>query len=1132
MAREIRTGTPRPGPGAKRDAGSPQCRPRRPAMRHFVAFRRWLLVCVFGCVPPWTIGQVVAAAPATPAAATVAEDTADGTAALLVAGRYADALAQARRAVAVRRAAGAIDDRGLVDALNALVPAAVESGAVDEAMTAAQEALALADRHGEPASPAALTAWHNGGLARLAAGQAQAAAADYRAALDGRRALFGDGHPAVCAGWHELGRASLALGRPDEAIALGTQALRCRDAALGPTHRDTLRTRNLVALATQQAGEPQRAVVAFEALLAADRRALGPDHPDTLVVAGNLGQAYAVVGRPREAVRLLADVADANARVLGAVHRNTLLARQNLASTLRDQGELERALQLFRDCTRDYAATLGAGHPETLLARSNAAAVLLALGRIPEALPELEQVHASRVRTQGATHPDVVESLELIAYAYEWLGRNDDALALAERAARLRVEGAGPEHPDALRAQSNLAIQYLKSGRADAALALFDRVADAQARALGADHRETLWTREMRANALGAVGRHAEALDVARDVLSARERALGPMHPDTLTTWTTLNTLLRGAGRLDEALAAAERAVAAFGKRMGAGHPTALDARRRRAETLRALGRDAAALADFEQVIAGIERLRAAGDLARDDRQAQFGDWVGAYRSAALLHARAGRIERAFRLAEQSKARTLQDTLALRAADGAGLPERERVALRLRERALAERDEALQQATTADERLAAEGARNAALRALAATRSALARKYPRYAELATAPPPSTGRDRAALPPDAVFVSYLIADGRLVAFTVDRRSLAFHDLGPATGLAELAGLVRSSLARPPGTPGERIWALPDGSYRAAFAAPDPGARRIADAAELHAALGRRALEPLRGRLAGHRRWLVSPDGALATVPFEALPDGDDVVLARHDVSYAQSLAVLARIADRARRQPAHRWARDLYAIGAADYARPDSAPDASGDGLPAPPAWAPLPGAAREIDAVARLFAPGRRTVVTGREATESQLAATDRSGDLRQHRYLLIAAHGRLDAANPMASAVVLGADAAADGYVTAAEWPGYHLDSELVVLSACETGLGKVVGGEGITGLPFALFAAGNRGTAMTLWQVDDDSSVRLVAGLFGELRRGTSPAAALAAAKRALWRDPATRHPFYWAAMVLYGR
>jgi CHAT domain-containing protein len=151
------------------------------------------------------------------------------------------------------------------------------------------------------------------------------------------------------------------------------------------------------------------------------------------------------------------------------------------------------------------------------------------------------------------------------------------------------------------------------------------------------------------------------------------------------------------------------------------------------------------------------------------------------------------------------------------------------------------------------------------------------------------------------------------------------------------------------------------------------------------------------------------------------------------------------------------------------------------------------------------------------------------LAAADRAGELRRYRYLLIAAHGRLDAANPLASAVVLGADAAADGCVTAAEWPGYHLDSEARRAVSLRNRPRQARPEERASSGSRSRFAAGNRSTAMTLWQVDDDSSARVITGLFGELRRGTSQAGA-GDAKRALWRDPppGTRSG---RALVLYG-
>jgi CHAT domain-containing protein len=79
-----------------------------------------------------------------------------------------------------------------------------------------------------------------------------------------------------------------------------------------------------------------------------------------------------------------------------------------------------------------------------------------------------------------------------------------------------------------------------------------------------------------------------------------------------------------------------------------------------------------------------------------------------------------------------------------------------------------------------------------------------------------------------------------------------------------------------------------------------------------------------------------------------------------------------------------------------------------------------------------------------------------------------------------------------------ADGYVTAAEWPAYDLRSELAVLSACDSGVGKVVSGEGVMGLPFAMFVAGNVNTLLSLWPVDDRATAEFVTAFFEPLKAG----------------------------------
>jgi CHAT domain-containing protein len=111
------------------------------------------------------------------------------------------------------------------------------------------------------------------------------------------------------------------------------------------------------------------------------------------------------------------------------------------------------------------------------------------------------------------------------------------------------------------------------------------------------------------------------------------------------------------------------------------------------------------------------------------------------------------------------------------------------------------------------------------------------------------------------------------------------------------------------------------------------------------------------------------------------------------------------------------------------------------------------------------------------------------------------------------------------------DGYVTAAEWTGYTLRSDLIVVSACETGVGRVIEGEGIAGLPYALFVAGNRNSLLTLWPVADQSTAVFVERFFALLRAGRSQGEALAAVKREFATSGRFGAPVHWAPFVLWG-
>ena len=168
------------------------------------------------------------------------------------------------------------------------------------------------------------------------------------------------------------------------------------------------------------------------------------------------------------------------------------------------------------------------------------------------------------------------------------------------------------------------------------------------------------------------------------------------------------------------------------------------------------------------------------------------------------------------------------------------------------------------------------------------------------------------------------------------------------------------------------------------------------------------------------------------------------------------------------------------------------------------------AWTPLPGTRREVEAIAALFPDGQVTTLLGDRATETALQAMAGSGELAHYRYIHFATHGVADPVIAMNSSLILAPDpdrpapgAAAsgsvletDGRITAQQIARtWKLDADLVVLSACQTGLGRQAGGEGYLGFSQALFVTGARSVVLSLWKVDDEATALLMTRFYQNL-------------------------------------
>ena len=279
-------------------------------------------------------------------------------------------------------------------------------------------------------------------------------------------------------------------------------------------------------------------------------------------------------------------------------------------------------------------------------------------------------------------------------------------------------------------------------------------------------------------------------------------------------------------------------------------------------------------------------------------------------------------------------------------------------------------------------------------------------------------------------------------------------------------------------------------------------------------------------------------VVVPDGPLHYVPFEALVSGResknnkyDYVLDHFTVAYAPSASIMHHVR---RGKKERRYRGELYALGdplvgeermifpyvseLLRVLRGDLAFS-----------FSPLPGARNEVERIKTYFGLREAIVLTGPDATEYGFKK-----DAPGHRLVHLASHGVADDREPLYSKLVLAVDenGVDDGFLHAYEISRMNLDCELVVLSACETAIGVLSGGEGLLGLSRSFLHAGSSSVVASLWSVDE-STEEVMAEFYRHLGEGKGNALRKAKLKvRRMDRDGMSlAHPFFWAPFVLIG-
>ena len=943
-------------------------------------------------------------------------------------------------------------------------------------------------------------------------------------ALAIREKALGLDHADVATSLSRIALLYEAQGRYAEAEPLYLRAIQIKERTLGLDHALVATSLNDLALLLMERGNHREAEPLLLRAITITETALGPEHPDVATWIANLGTLYLDKGKYREAEEFLLRATMIEEKAFGPEHPRVMTSLGNVAMLYLKQGKYAEAESLLFRVLAIEEKALGPEHPDVVASLSNIAGLNMERGNYAEAEPLHIRVLAIREKVLGPYHPDTATAVNNLAGLYVEQGEYAKAEPLLKRTLAIRENTLGPEHSNTARALCNLAGLYKEQGRYSEAETLHAQAMTIKEKALGPNHVEVALSLNGLALVYAAQERYADAESLLERALTIRRNALGPSHTYVATSLINLGVLCGAQGKYAEAERLYARALAIFERAADPEHPHAAIAFRNLSRL--ALGRgdlDACwRYADHAREV--LLQSRARSGRSALARSSFFGE-RGASDLVPCLALVLNKEKDVLELLEQGRALGLREMLAeARASTDAALPpeDRRRVAAALgRINALNALIEKAAQKGLPDDAL-----REDVRRAEREYDSLVAIIGERTGGLAAVEPGKaiTSKEAAqspALDETTAIVGWTQSRNWTWGYVITQSGVEWVDLSGTAEPKSTVALIRRVI-------------------------DSTSTRNVAMPSENLAELYRRMFAPLETHLTGVKKLIVISHGWSALLPVEILlteqPSEGETDVARwpwlgerYEVSYAPSVTTLDVLCRKAVEERRDQWERPLLALAdppfseeqlagmTSDEDGPDvaelaMATDAEDDALSRLVRYDPravparIPGTRFEVEMIAKLEGMGGALLLLGPDASERRLFEASASGELSRCRYVHLATHGYADGERPELSCLVLARaprDEEHDGRLDMREVFHLKLDADLVVLSACQSGLGKHLGGEGMVGLSTAFFFAGTSSVVVSLWQVSDVSTALLMRRFYGNLSEGRSKSAALSEAK-----------------------
>ena len=364
--------------------------------------------------------------------------------------------------------------------------------------------------------------------------------------------------------YNYIGGDYIMMGNYPRALEFLTKASDICEKVLGKDHPDTATSYYVIGGIYKNIGNYPKALEFYTKALDIYEKVLGKDHPHAATIYSNIGYVYNKMGDYLKALEFFTKDLDIDEKVSGKDHLTTATSYNNIGSVYNDMGNYPKALEFYTKALNIREKVLGKDHPYTAISYSSIGSVYSYMGDYPKALEFYTKALDIQERVLGKDHPNTATSYNNIGNVYNDMGDYAKALEFHTKALNIREKVLGKDHTDTANSYNNIGSVYNRMGDYPKALEFHTKALNIYEKVLGKDHPDTALSYNNIGSIYGNMGDYAKALEFYTKALNIREKVLGKDHPTTATSYNNIGYVYNGMGDYSEGYSYSKKAYYAF----------------------------------------------------------------------------------------------------------------------------------------------------------------------------------------------------------------------------------------------------------------------------------------------------------------------------------------------------------------------------------------------------------------------------------------------------------------------------------------------------------------------------------------------------------------------------------------